>query len=77
MENRLIKLTLSDGYPVYINPANIFSMHAMPQDHSGCCTSIQGPNNGFVFVKEHITEVIALLEDRDPAPAKVLFGGKK
>jgi len=27
-------------------------------------------------VSEHITEVIALLEGRDPAPARILFKGK-
>lgn len=29
------------------------------------------------FVDEHISEVIALIEGRDPRPAKVLFGKKE
>lgn len=31
-------------------------------------------NNVMFFVDEHISELIALLEGRDPRPAKVLFG---
>lgn len=33
-------------------------------------------NNTMFFVDEHISEVIALMEGRDPRPAKVLFGKK-
>ena len=28
-----------------------------------------------LYVKEHIAEILAYLEGRDPLPAKVLFGG--
>lgn len=29
-----------------------------------------------IDVSEHITEILAILEGRDPAPAKILFKGK-
>lgn len=34
-------------------------------------------NNCMFFIEEHISEVIALMEGRDPRPAKVLFGKKE
>lgn len=37
--------------------------------------SLIGPNMHF-DVSEHISEVMAILEGRDPAPARILFKGK-
>lgn len=44
-------------------------------DEPGNTTILIGNNHNY-FVSEHITEVIALLEGRDPRPAKVLYGSK-
>jgi hypothetical protein len=30
----------------------------------------------FIFIQEHISEVIALMENRDPRPARILYGSK-
>lgn len=44
-----------------------------PYDEPGS-TVIICDNNTMFFVDEHISEVVALMEGRDPRPAKVLFG---
>ena len=48
-----------------------------PPDYIKEAKTIIGiPNNTF-YVMEHIAEVIALLEGRDPRPAQVMFGSSK
>lgn len=58
--------------PIYVNIDDIFSI-CKSTDSSTIITS----NNGFtVTVEEHIAEVVAIIEERDSLPAKVLFGTK-
>ena len=57
--------------PTYVNIDDIFSVSKL-QD--GTC--ITSTNGYMVNVVEHITEVIAIIEERDSLPAKVLFGQK-
>lgn len=40
-------------------------------------TVIQFGNGATITVKEHLVEVIALIEGRDPKPAKLLYGKKQ
>lgn len=79
----------TDGYTgeaVYIDLSVIYAIrerthNSGPNTLSGhpidsaARTIIVGPNVHFE-VAEHISEVIAILEGRDPTPARILFKGK-
>lgn len=54
---------------------DIESVKAISTFNNGTTLHIEGI--GIIQIKEHITEVIAILEGRDPAPSKILFGNKK
>lgn len=54
------------------NGVNLSSTYDEPGN-----TVIVIDSNCMFFVDEHISEVIALIEGRDPRPAKVLFGKKE
>lgn len=57
------------------NPLNTYTGVNVGYDEPGN-TVILIDNNYMFFIEEHISEVIALMEGRDPRPAKVLFGKK-
>lgn len=73
----LIKLHGSDGTPVFIQRENIAYLQYNKTwgntDGSTGATEIHFTNNGMLYVLEHIAEVAAMLEGKDPYPAKVLF----
>ncbi len=54
---------------VYVDIEKIRAFHEFP---GGTSLFIDGTPP--IHVKEHISEIIAILEGRDPAPSKILFG---
>ena len=74
-KNRLIKFKDAHSKePTYVNIDDIFSITKITGNTGG--TLIVSSNGYNVNVEEHITEVIAAVEERDSLPAKVLFGNK-
>ena len=75
MANRLIKFKdMHTKEPTYIDINKIFSIYKCVGINTG--TTILSSSGFSVNVEEHIAEVIALIENRDSLPAKVLFGAK-
>lgn len=74
-KNRLIKFKDAHSKePLYVNVNEIFSITKNSGSVQG--TVITNVTSGTVVVEEHITEVIAAIEDRDSLPAKILYGKK-
>lgn len=74
-KSRLIKFKEAGSRePLYVNVDEIFSIAKSTGTIQG--TVITNATSGIITVEEHITEVIAAIEDRDSLPAKVLFGNK-
>ncbi len=77
MAMKLIKLTAInyDG-PLYINRCKIVTL-SRGLDGNGGSNTVIGLEVGYSqSVSESLPEVLALMEDKDPYPAKVLFGSK-
>ena len=83
MEKTLTKLhDLYTELPKWIDLNNVISVEEIEITNTNAIvvkgTTIGVGSSGcMINVKEHITEVLAHVEGRDPNPAKVLFKGNK
>lgn len=66
-----LKFTTTSDKSVYIR---VDHMTAFEEDASSNTVNIKMPNGYGISVKESIPEILAILEGRDPKPAKILYG---
>lgn len=90
-QKKLHKFTDQNQNSIYVDVFSIISLQEVPhQYHNSLSIGTHNPNDymkdaktiigisGYQFyVMEHIAEVIALCEGRDPRPAQVMFGSSK
>lgn len=86
MSKYLTKLTeVLTNNKIYVNlsAATLIQEYQHDSHYStnGICGPVKGTRilvNGYdVVVSEHIAEILAHIEGRDPAPARVMFGKKE
>lgn len=90
-QKKLTKLTYPNGKPIYIDLSKVDSVQELEHYHltgmslnSTNTVPDQYPARTVIIshgqhyhVHEHLFEVLAIIENKDPYPAQVLYGKKK